>query len=276
MNERAMNKKIFPSFGQAAGFILLLFPAAFAGLPGFLPYLIWENDYTYQLGNISAYLAAFIITSRYAIKAIKKTGDAFSLPALFRKKMSFLMMVCLSIITFSVSICTDFLIELIHLPDLYSAEVSKLFQISWLGFISLVILPAFFEETLLRGIILEQFLKRYSSAAAILLSALLFGLMHINPSQVLGGFIGGCFLGWVYTRTGNLKYCILIHFVNNGIAWVELKLNSNFQQSAITLFLNHLQTSLPAFLIAAFVCLIGVFMIGRMMHKRHYQSAFPW
>ena len=258
-----MQKKFYPSFGQALVILLYGLLAGFAGAPLFVLYIIWKNSYTYAIGNIGIYLAAFIIPTGWAIKHIKRSGDSFSLAQLFSRKMNFLQVVYLILLTIALSICIDYLVKLLHLPNFFSAEIDSMLEISWLGFIALVILPAFFEEVLLRGVILHQFLKMYSARSAILLSAILFGVMHINPSQVLAGFIAGCFLGWVYLKTKNIKYCILVHFVNNGLAWMSFELDRHFHHDPITTFVTTQDTNLPAFCITLVILITGIGLLNK-------------
>ena len=67
------------------------------------------------------------------------------------------------------------------------------------------------EEMLCRGVILRGFLRQYARWPAILGSALLFGLWHMNIYQCVAGFIIGVVLGWLYERTRSLWPCILLH-----------------------------------------------------------------
>jgi membrane protease YdiL (CAAX protease family) len=78
--------------------------------------------------------------------------------------------------------------------------------------------PAFTEEVFFRGILLRRFCGVYSERKAILLSAVLFGLMHLNPWQAMYAFISGLFLGWVYRRFKTIWPCMLLHAYNNILA----------------------------------------------------------
>ena len=82
------------------------------------------------------------------------------------------------------------------------------------------VIPAFSEELLFRGVILSN-LKPYGKGMAILVSALLFGLMHMNLAQFLYATVAGVVLGIVYMATHSLWLCILIHFANNLFNIVE-------------------------------------------------------
>ena len=88
----------------------------------------------------------------------------------------------------------------------------------WSSFLVTAIFAPFFEEWLCRGMILRGLLTKIKPAWAIVISALFFALIHMNPWQSLNAFIIGVVMGIVYYRTGNLFLTMLIHFVNNGFA----------------------------------------------------------
>ena len=50
---------------------------------------------------------------------------------------------------------------------------------------------------------------------AIVISAAIFALIHLNPWQAIPAFVFGILFGYVYYRTGSLKLTMLMHFVNN-------------------------------------------------------------
>ena len=88
----------------------------------------------------------------------------------------------------------------------------------WIVLISVSIFAPFFEEWLCRGIILRGLLKKVKPAWAIVISALIFGLIHGNLWQAIPAFIIGVILGYVYYKTGSLKLTMLMHCVNNTLS----------------------------------------------------------
>lgn len=74
------------------------------------------------------------------------------------------------------------------------------------------------EEIFCRGIICEGLIKNNSPLTAILWSACIFAVIHLNPWQGLSAFVIGCFLGWIYYKTRSVIPCIFIHFITNSIA----------------------------------------------------------
>ncbi len=92
-------------------------------------------------------------------------------------------------------------------------QTTKPYQLVLLMFSSAVI-PAFAEELLFRGVILTN-LKPYGRGVAVVASAFLFGIMHMNLSQLLYATAAGIVFGVIYVTTNSLWLCILIHFANN-------------------------------------------------------------
>lgn len=88
--------------------------------------------------------------------------------------------------------------------------------------LSVVVCAPVLEEILFRGLIFESCRERFGSGAAVLISALLFGLVHGVPVQIINAFVVGLIFGYVYLRTGSLLSVILLHVVNNGIAYISL------------------------------------------------------
>jgi len=81
--------------------------------------------------------------------------------------------------------------------------------------LAVCVMAPLLEEMLFRGIVLRGFLQRYSRWQAILGSALLFGVAHMNIYQFLVGLVLGTVLGWLYERTRSLIPCIALHAAYN-------------------------------------------------------------
>lgn len=90
----------------------------------------------------------------------------------------------------------------------------------WSSFLLVAIFAPIFEEWLCRGMVLRGLLTHIKPGWAIVISALFFAVIHMNPWQALNAFIIGVVMGYVYFKTGCLWLTMLIHFVNNGFAVV--------------------------------------------------------
>ena len=96
----------------------------------------------------------------------------------------------------------------------------------WISIVSAVIMAPFFEEWMFRGMILRGLVRKMHPVWAIMISAFLFALIHLNPWQGIPAFILGCVFGYVYLKTGNLWLCMLMHATNNSIAVVVSSIDS--------------------------------------------------
>ena len=79
------------------------------------------------------------------------------------------------------------------------------------------LLPAFCEEFTHRGILL-QCTKHAGFKQAIYISAVCFGLAHLNIEQVFYAMALGVFLGVMAVATKSIWPTIIVHFVNNLIS----------------------------------------------------------
>lgn len=93
----------------------------------------------------------------------------------------------------------------------------------FLQFAALCVLPAVTEELFFRGA-LQGLLRPCGSAAAIFGPALLFSLLHLDAIQGLTALVCGVFLGWLAERSGSILPGMLLHFVNNCLAFCNLYL----------------------------------------------------
>lgn len=110
------------------------------------------------------------------------------------------------------------------------------------GYVAIGLLAPVVEEIVFRGAILATLLGMMKNRwAAIALSAALFALVHMNLAQMPHAFLIGLIIGWMYSRTGSMVPGIVVHFVNNTVAYVtcvlhpggaDLKLADLFGSSA--------------------------------------------
>lgn len=88
-------------------------------------------------------------------------------------------------------------------------------------FVAVVVAPLT-EEIVFRGIILKGLLAHCTQNRAIIWSAILFGLFHLNPWQFSVAFILGFVFAYWVIQTGSLWPAILGHALNNLISVTSL------------------------------------------------------
>lgn len=103
-----------------------------------------------------------------------------------------------------------------NLYEKYMVIFEKMLQNIPVLIISTVILAPILEEIIFRGIIQKGLInKGWKPTRAIWVSAVIFGIIHGNPWQFVGGVLLGFVLGEVYHRTKTLLLPILLHAFNN-------------------------------------------------------------
>lgn len=88
----------------------------------------------------------------------------------------------------------------------------------WAAFTAIVSAPIL-EELLCRGVLFEVLNKRWSVRVSILISALFFGLLHFSPANAIVAVVAGLIFGVLYVRTSSLYITIIIHAINNALAF---------------------------------------------------------
>ena len=77
------------------------------------------------------------------------------------------------------------------------------------------ILPGFCEEFLHRGLMLHSRKKHSNPKYCLIISSILFGLMHLNIRQFFYAAILGYLMGYVALVANSIVPSIIIHFMNN-------------------------------------------------------------
>ncbi|NLT11605.1 MAG: CPBP family intramembrane metalloprotease [Clostridiaceae bacterium] len=100
-------------------------------------------------------------------------------------------------------------VEMVSIQSKLSNRETVLFSVATVIFIPVI------EELLFRGLIQGSFMKVLRPIPAIILSSLIFGLIHVQPIQVGYAFICGLAIGSVYYLSGNILVSIWVHLVFN-------------------------------------------------------------
>jgi len=99
--------------------------------------------------------------------------------------------------------------------DSFSAEYSK--EMAGEGFyiaITVAILPAILEELLIRGVVRSEYSK-YGGGAAIIMSSVLFGLLHFSPVRFPIYFFCGVVLALTASAADSIMPAVIVHVANN-------------------------------------------------------------
>ena len=114
----------------------------------------------------------------------------------------------------------------VMLVGAFGTDVSSLLQDNILGMnkltmiIMLVVIAPVMEEFLFRKVMIDR-MRQYGERIAVFASGLMFGLVHGNLMQAFYATFLGWVFGYVYLRTGRLRYTILLHFLVNGLSTIQ-------------------------------------------------------
>ena len=97
------------------------------------------------------------------------------------------------------------------------------------AFILVALVPAIFEETVYRGVFYNEYSK-VNMKKAILLSALMFGLLHMNINQFLYAFAIGVIFALLVEATNSIVSTMIVHFVINGSSMLLAKASSMYSK----------------------------------------------
>jgi len=111
-----------------------------------------------------------------------------------------------------------FWVSNIHMPNFINESFSELYVSPIMLILSVTVVAPIYEEIIFRGLLLKGMSKSINKWTALVISALLFALVHMNVPQGINAFFLGLTLGFIYLRTGSIYLSIFAHFVNNFLA----------------------------------------------------------
>jgi len=138
-----------------------------------------------------------------------------------------------------------------NVSPVYGAEAGIFDSSSLFMYIlTVVIMVPIVEELVFRGVMLNRLLVIAPTWLAVLISGIIFGLMHTgSPLRIIFSAIGGVWFALLYVRFRNLLLCIISHMVFNFAG-------SNV---AIFTFIDSTASSFPVFsIVMPIIYMIGI------------------
>ena len=226
-----MENKVYPTMKSAILLCLLCIGIQLvAGLIIGVFQLIFDIPENSPIIGVAYIVVSIISFGIVLLIGFTKTKRSFMEVFKFKKVSSFSWGV-ITILTIGLSIVVsgiDNLIQLIlPMPEWFSDMFGSLLveQSLIISLIHVALIAAISEELFFRGLILDGFNNNYSKKKAIIISALLFGLIHLNPWQLVSGFVSGLVLAYICIETKSILLCIYMHFLNNAGAVIMYRLN---------------------------------------------------
>lgn len=145
--------------------------------------------------------------------------------------------------------------------------------------VTVAILPAFFEEFVHRGLLLKGTADTIGYKKAIIISSVLFGLMHLNIQQFFYATILGILMGFLVAMTRSIWPSIIIHFCNNFLnVYFTFAEANNLPGGNFTSLLNDLASQniilffFVAIVIVAFSIIAIIWLVKRLFIETSINS----
>lgn len=199
---------------------MLVVPSIFLVISGINGISLKDNANLYIIMSITS-LVCFIIPGFFYCK-LSKTSLQKIIPF---KKIKFSKLTLLVSVGFATAFVGDYITE-IFVNNLSLVGISNKLNMDYstyspleniLYILSVAVVPAIAEEFALRGIVLGK-LRQFGDSFAVVVSAILFGILHGNIIQIPFAFILGLVFSFIVVKTNSLLPTIIIHFLNNCFA----------------------------------------------------------
>jgi membrane protease YdiL (CAAX protease family) len=225
---------ILPSIGWVAAFLLLQVVAGVAALGYALamdggarpPLAVMQDLAAFALPMIWALVITEIFLLGLLWLYLRK-GDRMAAVRLDRwSKMPLVSTVGIAAILIGAGLGFNWAYGEYVVPNIeVQAELRRLFAAipdtmpnSILLFVTIAVVAPLLEEILFRGLLQNALSKRLPVWAAIALSALIFGAMHMDFYAMPPLVLMGAIFGVIYHLTGSLRVTIVLHMINNAAA----------------------------------------------------------
>ena len=172
-----------------------------------------------SIGTLLGVLPLYAVAYPAGLLILRTVPAAPYTPAKLRAKDYWtLFLICLPLL-FGGSLIGNALSALLSGGNSTNPVDSMLSELGWLEVLTTVVLAPLFEEFIFRKQLIDRS-ARYGEGAAIVFSALMFGLFHMNLYQFFYAFLLGLVFGYVYLRTRRLRYTVFMHMSINAIGGV--------------------------------------------------------
>ena len=150
-----------------------------------------------------------------------------------------------------------------------SVPIPENLPMYFFGLFVIALAPGICEEVMFRGTIMNAY-GNLGKRKAIIYSAILFGLFHLNLQNLLGPTFLGLILGITVYKTNSIFSSIIGHTINNGMAltigYFALKAQSKLEEVP-AYEISHQVQMLIALAVVSVFALISFFILIRLIKK---------
>lgn len=225
---------VWPSIGWVALFLLLQVVAGAIALIIAVTLEGGQSDVMAIIGDLKktalpmiwSLVIAEILLLGLLWRYLNKNGRMAAVRLDRWSKMPLAQTVGISVLLIGVGIGFNWTYGTFIVPDIeIQADLRRLFAAipetlpnSILLFVAIALIAPLLEELLFRGLLQNAFAHKLPIWAAIALSALIFGAMHMDLYAMPPLVLMGAMFGLIYHLTGSLRVTISLHMINNAAA----------------------------------------------------------
>lgn len=211
--------------------------------------------------GVITFLAALIINRR------KGFSLSFNTRLIVNRDLG---VIVLAIISYQMVIAPIINFLSIHFSTIHSTVISYGFTY----YVGAILIGPIVEELIFRGLILNGMLDNYkNNRKALLVSALIFGLVHVKILQVIPAFFWGLIFGYFFYRTRSILLCIVLHSTANASGLASDIFHNNNQ--SFTLSQAYGEYSWAVYLISTAVFILGGFyLFGKQEGLQKYMQCY--
>ena len=164
------------------------------------------------------YFSAFILPAALGLIFAAKNQGVTSISVRKERILpSFALFAPAIAVIISISAITSYLLSLIG-----KSNITDVSGDIWLVLLRHALLPALLEEMLFR-FLPSRLLASRSPRAFMLISPLLFALIHLNIFQIPYAIFAGGVLALLTLSTGSILPAVLLHFINNALSVIWMR-----------------------------------------------------
>lgn len=212
--------------------------------------------------------AVYLFSSKKDKNAISISLEKPKSPLTFLLAIPFGLMLCFAGDYLSTVIAAMFESIGITLTSVPDYEVPTSGKDLFLYAFSTIVPPAIIEEFTLRSVAMQP-LRKYGDKFAIIMTAIVFGLMHRNAVQGIFAFIAGLVFGYIAISANSIWPAVVVHALNNGVSVLLSVMTQTDEEAANKIYALLISVVMVSGVLSAILFLV----IGE---RNRLSNSAPW
>jgi len=123
------------------------------------------------------------------------------------------------------------------------------------------------EEFIFRGLLLNRLIKKTNMWVGILISSILFAVIHFDYELLIATFLFSIIASLLYLKTRNLLFPILLHMFHNSIVFIQTTIFPSWQEFISVLTYSNLHTNVvfksTLLVITSFLMVVSIVYLAK-------------